>query len=366
MATRSEGVGAINLAGGWPAYLLVLLTIVAAVFSFSHRPLPAFAPTQIYPDRLLVNGLAVRDGRIVAAGDLGHILIADSPGGPWREAKVEPARGSTLARAAFLDDKTVLAVGHDGWILRSEDRGETWKEVAFNADRPDPLLGIAGPYGGKLFAFGAFGLFETSSDLGKSWQAGTLNIESDGKAAAPKVDPNADPFAAFAQGSGDGADRHLNAMTKLADGSLLLVGERGLLLSSHDDGASWKKLDAGYAGSFYGVLSLDGGRVLVFGMRGHAFFSDDLGKTWNKAETPGTLSLFSGTALPDGRVVLVGDNNAVLVSADRGGHFRVAAEAEHHGLAASLAEVRVLPDGSLLTAGDGGVARMAMPAGTTP
>src|SRR5262245_42937152 len=131
MTTTNAGTaGDGGMLGGWPSYLMVLLVVLAAMYSFSHRPPPPFNETQIFPDKLLVNGLAQRGNRIVAAGELGHILIADSPDGPWREAKVDPARGSTLTRALFIDDKTALAVGHDGWILRSTDAGATWKEVA--------------------------------------------------------------------------------------------------------------------------------------------------------------------------------------------------------------------------------------------
>ena len=369
MTTSDAGTaGGAGPLAGWPAYGMVLLVLLAALYSFSHRPPPAFQPTAIYPDRLLVNGLAHSGSRLVAAGELGHILVADSPDGPWRDAKIEPARGSSFTRAAFIDGKTALAVGHDGWIVRSTDGGETWTEAAFDPARPDPLLGIGGPFDGKLYAVGAFGLFLTSSDQGLSWQPGTLVIEGEeAQAAAPapaEEDPNADPFASFSETpSGGSADRHLNAMISVPDGSLLLVGERGLVLQSRDSGATWSKLDTGYTGSFFGALALPDSRLLVYGMRGNAFVSADFGKTWQKSETPGTVSLFSGTVMPSGAVVLVGDNNTVLISKDGGATFAVSSAAEHSGLAAGLAEVIVLPDGSLLTAGDSGIVRRTLAAG---
>lgn len=369
MTTSNGGTaGGAEPLGAWPAYLMVLLVLVAAVYSFAHRPPPPFPPTQIQPDKLLVNGLARSGNRFVAAGELGHILIADAPDGPWREAKVEPARGSTFTRAAFIDERTAIAVGHDGWIVRSADRGETWQEVAYDAQRPDPLLAIAGPFDGKLFAVGAFGLFLTSTDQGQTWQPGALVIEGQ-KAAAPaaapaegEADPDADPFANFTEsGSGD-ADRHLNQVIAVPDGSLLLVGERGLLLQSADSGATWRKLDSGYQGSFFGALAVGADRLLAFGMRGNVYASPDLGKSWHKVETPRNVSLFSGTVLPSGDVVLVGDNNTVLRSQDAGATFTLAAEAKIRGLAAGTAEVIALPDGSLLTAGDGGIGRRALDA----
>jgi photosystem II stability/assembly factor-like uncharacterized protein len=348
-----------------PAYAIVVLVVLAAMYSFAHRPLPPFAPTEVRPDKLLVNGLARQGDRLIAAGELGHILIADNPEGPWRVAKVEPERGSMFTRAAFVGDKVALAVGHDGWIVRSADGGETWKEVAFDQGRPDPLLGIAGPFEGTLFAFGAFGLFMTSTDEGQSWQPAPLTIEeAGGKKAKPaaEADPNADPFANF-NATDSQADRHLNAMTQLPDGSLLLVGERGTVLQSRDTGATWKSLESGYEGSFFGVLVLAGesnARILAFGMRGNAFYSDDQGKTWHRAETPRKVSLFSGLVLASGDVALVGDNNTVLVSKDRGATFTLGTEAKVRGLAAGLAEAIELPGNALLTVGDTGIVKRSI------
>lgn len=362
---EAAATGRGGLLAGWPAYGMALLVLFAAIYSFSHRPPPPFPPTEVRPGKLLVNGLAQQGSRIVAAGELGHILIADSPDGPWRAASVAPQRGSTFTRARFIGEGVALAVGHDGWIVRSEDAGQTWSEVAFDEQRPDPLLGIAGPFDGRLFAFGAFGLFMTSDDGGRRWQTAPLTVEG-GEAEAAEVDPNIDPFASFGAAQ-TYTDRHLNALVQLADGSLLLAGERGVLLQSSDQGQTWRLLDSIYAGSFFGALALPPDRVLVYGMRGNAFVSADGGKTWTRAQTPETVSLFGGAVLPDGGIVLVGDNNTVLVSRDGGATFAVAAEAEHRGLAASLAEVLVLPDGSLLTAGDGGIARYAAPAaGSAP
>src|SRR3546814_1200789 len=91
--------------GGWPALVLTLIVAAAAIYAFSPRPAPPFAPTEVHPDGVLIDGLA-RDGdRLLAVGEQGNILYADSVKGPWHEAKVEPQRGSTLTKVKFLDDK---------------------------------------------------------------------------------------------------------------------------------------------------------------------------------------------------------------------------------------------------------------------
>ena len=246
-ATAGQRQAAGSVVAGWPALLVAALVVGAAVYSFSPRRPPVFPATQVYPERLLVNSVDRSGDRFVAVGEQGQILLADGAEGPWRSVAPTPQRGSTLTRVRFIDEQLVLAVGHDGWILRSEDRGESWDEVAF-AEGTDPLLGVSVLVGDRIFAFGAFGLMLASQDRGRSWQPFELAIIPDAagdetEAPAEDVDPYADPFAAFEAG-GFGGQKHLNGMAVAADGSLLLVGERGLMLRSSDAGETWRAVAA--------------------------------------------------------------------------------------------------------------------------
>ncbi|MGH8430740.1 MAG: WD40/YVTN/BNR-like repeat-containing protein, partial [Solimonas sp.] len=277
--------------------------------------------------------------------------------GGWHEARVDKPRGSTLTQVLPVEG-ALIAVGHDSWILRSEDRGETWTEVNFSTESSDPLLGIAGPYDHKLYAFGSFGLFMVSEDGGKTWKRETLTEEAGAEPApapppAAEADPYADPFANFQAEKASGiGDRHLNAMTRAPDGSLWLVGERGLLAHSTNGGQSWKAQPEIYAGAFFGVLALPSRALLVYGMRGNAFYSADQGRTWKKSQIPEALSLFGGTTTIQREVVLVGASNAVFVSGDGGVSFRRVSSSEQKGIAAVLP----LDSGEILTAGEGGIA----------
>jgi len=153
-----------------PAYIIVLIVLASAVYAFSPRSLPPFAPSLLHFDRVLLNGAAQQGNRLVVVGEQGRILLADSANGPWHEANVRPQRGSTLTQVLFAGNGLLIAVGHDGWIIRSQDKGENWDEVQFDTAHPDPLLGVAGPYAGRMFAFGGFGQFYVSNDRGKTWQ----------------------------------------------------------------------------------------------------------------------------------------------------------------------------------------------------
>ncbi|HSW12131.1 MAG TPA: hypothetical protein VLI06_04780 [Solimonas sp.] len=380
MTSTAAKAGAVksSFRQGIPSLVFALAVAGAAVYAFSHRPPPPFMPTQVYSDKIQVNGLARIGARMVGVGEQGRILISDDPKkGDWREAKVDKPRGSTLTQVLALEG-ALIAVGHDSWILRSEDRGETWKEVNFSTESSDPLLGVSGPYGHKLFAYGSFGLLMASEDGGKTWKRETLVEE--GKAepepvpaadpnADPYADPYADPFANVGKGDTGIGDRHLNAMTKAPDGSLWLVGERGLLAQSTNGGQSWKAQPEIYAGSFFGILTLPSRAMLVYGMRGNAYYSGDQGQTWKKSKIPETLSLFGGATTLAREVVLVGASNAVFVSKDGGASFNRVSAAEQKGIAAVLP----LDSGDIVTAGEGGIAvrelrapSAAAPAGAQP
>lgn len=343
-----------SFAAGWPALLVAAMVVGAAVYSFSPRTPPTFPATQIYPERLLVNDVDRSGERFVAVGEQGQILLADNPQGPWRSVAPTTQRGSTLTHVRFIDDQLAIAVGHDGWILRSEDRGESWSEVAF-AEGTDPLLGVSVLVGERIFAFGAFGLMLASSDRGQSWQPYELAITSAAVTEEPappveEVDPYADPFAAF-ESEEFGGQKHLNGITIAADGSLLLVGERGLMLRSTDAGATWTELPAVYDGSLFGAQSLPTGTLIVFGMRGHAYRSDDLGQSWTESRLPGGESLFGSGVDAQGRALLVGAAGTLLRSTDDGRSFEQVTARSRSGIVA----IEALAGGGWLTAGEGGI-----------
>ncbi|CAN1600394.1 protein of unknown function [Pseudomonas mediterranea] len=60
-------------------------------------------------------------------------------------------------------------------------------------------------------------------------------------------------------------------------GELFIVGERGLLLRSKDNGSSFQALESPYDGSFFGLQGSASGELIAFGLRGNAFWSGDQG-----------------------------------------------------------------------------------------
>lgn len=330
--TRQPGTIGV-LIRGWPALLFAIGMIVAAVIAYLPRQYPPFPETRVHPSDMIVIDLAEQGGRYIAVGELGNILVTKNPEGKWHEAKVNAPHVSTLTSVTFVAEDVAMAVGHSGWILRSEDGGQTWSEVHFDTKDSAPLLDIAGPFKGKLYAIGAFNQFFVSTDLGRTWDQRKLDMKelkdedkkNKSKSGNGSSKNTSNPFAAFANGGGIRAmaQLHYYDMAMATDGTLFMVGERGLVARSRDGGQTWVKLEQFYDGSFYGVIAMPNNRVLVYGMRGHAFVTFNGGKAWNRSSIPGSHSLFAGERTNEGTILLAGAAHTLLVSEDGGQTFRL-------------------------------------------
>ncbi len=300
-----------------------LIVAAGAYVSFATRPLPVFAETSIHQERLAIMDTGRAGKRIVAVGELGHILTSDDEAKTWHEAKVEGNRGSALTRLAFFNDKDGVAVGHDALALVTEDGGLTWRETMFDKTLSEPLLGVWGLAEGPDFAFGSFGRFFVSKDHGRSWE---------------RRDP----------GTGD---KHLYSMDGGKDGRLMMVGEQGLAAKSSDGGQTWQVIPEFYRGSMFGVIRLSADEWLVYGLRGNVWRTQDFGATWQQIQTGVSVGLFGHTVLPDGTIIIVGQGGLILESHYQGATFTIVQDNKGN----NLTSVLPLADGRLLTAGLGGI-----------
>ena len=287
------------------------------------------AEEQAIPSRLAVKSLLVdaarADGRLVAVGEWGHVLLSDDSGGSWRQATSVPTR-ATLTAVTFVDAKRGWAVGHDAIVLHTRDGGETW-ELQYQAPEEEmPLLSVWFEDAQHGLAAGAFSLLIETRDGGETWQRRTLTSDPD-------------------------LDYHLNAIFRGPGDALFIAAEFGSIYRSLDAGASWERLHPPYDGSFWGGLTVDEEAFLVFGMRGHVFRSEDLGESWQELDSGTDQSIQSAIVRADGTVVLVGLGGAVSTSSDGGRTFSAAIEPDRRGIAAAAEGV----NGTLLLFGETGV-----------
>jgi len=332
-------------------------------------------PTDLAPDRLLTDVTRAGD-RIVAVGERGHIIYSDNEGESWTQSEVPVS--VTLTGIDFGSETHGWAVGHSGVILHSDDAGETWElqftgvqalelaiaakeeqiaameeriEAAPEAEKGDlewalddmvyaveimqsdldigpvnPLLDVWFKNESEGIAVGAYGMVLHTDDGGASWQYWS-----------PRID-NPTSF-------------HLNAITQVTGGALVIVGEAGQIHVSVDGGQTWELRESPYEGSLFGVIGTGGvNEILTFGLRGTMLFSTDLGKSWRVVPNTADATLNDGVVAGDGRIILVGNSGVVLTSGNGAESFRELVRSDREGV---MSVVPVSGTG-LLIVGEGG------------
>ncbi|WCM48611.1 glycosyl hydrolase [Pseudomonas sp. WJP1] len=331
---------------------LVILTALLAGHAFSQpvfvSPLdtPSLQSTRAIHAPL--NALAKAGGRLIAAGQRGHVLYSDNAT-TWVQAQVPVS--SDLTALAFPSATEGWAVGHEGVVLHSSDAGKTWarqldgRQIAtillkqyghptnpedleaqrlkqdaelFAAQGADkPLLDVWFADERTGFVTGAFNLILRTEDGGQTWTSWQDRVDN------PR-------------------SMHLYGMRPAA-GTLFMVAEQGLVLKLDAASQRFVKVELPYEGTLFGLLG-DERLVLVYGLRGNALRSLDGGATWDKVDTGIKEGITSGLMADDGSIVLASQTGQLLRSTDRGATFsRVAVD-------------RVAPNFAIAPAADGAVA----------
>jgi len=206
--------------------------------------------SEIFP--LAASGLmldVVNTGKhLIAVGDRGTILVSNN-GKDWAQVKA-PVR-SALTAITFADENTGWAVGHDAVIIKTADGGKTWALQNFQPELEKAFLDVIALDSSNVIAVGAYGLMPQSAYGGTTWTTPT--------AEAIRID-----------------ELHLNGISKLANGTLLVVGEQGTIGISGDNGANWEKVTSPYEGSLYGSLPVGESGAMIYGLRGNVFTATTL------------------------------------------------------------------------------------------
>jgi photosystem II stability/assembly factor-like uncharacterized protein len=306
---------------------LSFLATSAGAAEQGKKPAEPSTKARLAPRSLLLD-VSAREGRLVAVGERGHILVSKDSGVSWVQADV-PTR--VMLTGVFMHDAQLgWAVGHDQVILRTRDGGLKWEQVHGSPENEKPLLDIWFQDARRGLAIGAYGRILSTDDGGDTWQPRAVNGDD---------------------------DFHLNQIAAAKDGTLYLAAEAGHLYRSEDAGLSWKPLPSPYKGSFFGLLPLSDGLLLVFGLRGNLFRSADRGSTWEKIETASDATLTSGIEIGSGRFV-VGGMAGTLLFSEIGG--RTVRKQEQPDRKAIVGMARA-NESALLLFGEGGVRKVEIP-----
>lgn len=240
-------------------------------------------------DRALLTSIAEAGGRLVAVGSRGHIL-STGDGTNWVQADVPV--NVLLTAVTFADARHGWAVGHDATVLHTRDGGSTWALQHFKPGE-SALLDVLFLDAQHGLAIGAYGLFLQTSDGGEAWQRVENEITEEGL--------------------------HFNALTRLNDGALFIVGEQGMMARSTDGGANWQRLPSPYESSMFAVAAKGPAGAVVGGLRGNAYQTADVaGGSWTRIENGSVQSIFGITGLPDGTFALAGLNGSLQILAADG------------------------------------------------
>ena len=383
----------------WPlAAALAVLATGASVTCVNAQDAPRPWPDPVTaaseqmpraPRSVLLDALVLDDGRLIVVGERGHVLVSDDDGGRWQQSVV-PTRSTLTGIAAHETD--VVAVGHDGVIIQSSDRGDTWRRVReepysidnqSSSSNGSPLLDVVFLDATRVLAVGAYNLALLSRDAGMTWSPVPIalaavsadpddgiddGIDTGATTATPVeeegIATDAVDAAVFSEDElmlDDEADPHLNAIVRLGDGALLIVGERGTVYRSTDDGESWQRLPLPYAGSMFGALATGGSNVIVFGLRGRAFESGDAGDTWRSLDMPVQATLFGAGMGADRAIAIVGAEGTILRRAVGDDDFKASVHVTDAGETPSNSAVLARDDGRLILVGERGVATWRQP-----
>lgn len=259
---------------------------------------------------------------LIAVGERGHILLS-SDGTNWTQSPA-PTR-ATLNAIDCADAKTCWVVGHDAVILKTSDGGKSWVKQHFQPELEKPFLDVLFFDAQHGFAVGAYGLFKETLDGGNTWNEFNADIRAE--------------------------EWHFNGVTRLGNGSLLLVGETGGIATSTDGGVTWAQQESPYEGSYFDALPIGEAGAVIFGLRGNAFISTDAVKgQWTEIDTGTTQGLLGGTLLPNGDFLIVGNSGTVLRGSPSTGLVQVVPDPEGKSLSAATP----MPNGDLLVLGEVG------------
>ena len=306
--------------------LLGFATLSAPVFAAEAPADVVYATESAKAAKSLILDVVHAGARLVAVGDRGHIVYSDDQGKTWTQAKV-PTR-QLLTAVYFVDDKNGWAVGHDAQILASADGGLTWTKQFEDLARESPLLDVWFKDANSGFAVGAYGTLLETTDGGKHWDDVSDRLDNEDQfhlnAIASVKDAglfivgesgsmfrSADDGQTWEKLEGPYEGSLFGVIGTAQPQTLLAYGLRGNLYRSTDFGSNWEQVELKAArgalefGLSGGTL-LEDGSIVIVGNGGSVISSSDNGETFSVFNRPDRISLSSVTAAGNGNLILTG------------------------------------------------------------
>jgi photosystem II stability/assembly factor-like uncharacterized protein len=178
-----------------------------------------------------------------------------------------------------------LAAGGYWTGVRSSDGGDTW-------------AGLAMDLGGFMAQTSAVHVTET----GTIFAVGAYDYLGRGDAGATELVTMDHP---------SGSD-WLNDVTSVVGGSLWVVGDRGTILHSSDDGLTWESQDSATTEDLYAVAFADASTGAAVGRRGTVVVTRDGGATWESLPVGMDIYLGAAAFISPTELLVAGESGLVL------------------------------------------------------
>lgn len=245
------------------------------------------------PVEVALTGVYFHNAELGWAVGYDHVIIRTRDGGKsWERLYDNIEADSPLLDVWFRDAKNGFAIGSYGVVLTTTDGGDSWNAGMLNLVRA-PAAGdgnsedeefadyhlnqIARSDSGKLYIAAEAGHMYRSDDNGLSW----VSLSS--------------PYVGSFYG-----------VLPLEGESLLMFGLRGNLFRSDDSGANWLKIKSGTKALLTCGIRLKDGTVLVCGNRCVVLVSRDSGHSFKMQRLPMRKGISSCALVDDDSLILVG------------------------------------------------------------
>ena len=238
----------------------------------------------------------------VTSGGLHEALIhieAD-PYDTWSEYPF-PAGAGYISSFDFYK-QIFLGTGQGGIIYYTTDRGTTWKDATLDVSFVPELWGARIVNENHYQVYGDHNsCYNYYANQNKFYAAYMNNLKGDHS------------FRGSAYG---GFYKGLNKIS--SDSLIILVGTRGIIVRSLDDGATFDSLNTGITTDLYGVSFYDMMHGIAVGAFGTIIYTSDGGDTWNNGTSNTTLQLNTVSFTGLDTAYAFGGDGIVLETTDGG------------------------------------------------
>ncbi len=222
---------------------------------------------------------------IVATGD--SLAVVEERGAAWNVRLSLLGSGTQCLAVDPNDPHTIYAGARGEGIWKSSDGGVRWSNLSTPLGQPDVFALAISPVDGAVYAGCEPSMLFRSEDGGASWD------ELEAMRAVPSAPHWSFPPRPYTS--------HVRCIAPSPhDADLLLVGiEQGALLRTTDGGQSWEDHRPGALPDVHALLwhPITAGRAYEAGGFGGAAWSHDDGATWQRVEDGTTLNYTWGLAV---------------------------------------------------------------------